>query len=46
MGFFDPTGFAQEAVTAIEKQVQGRAIIAASGGVDSMAAAVLASQAL
>ena len=46
MGFFDPTGFAQEAVSTIEKQVQGRAIIAASGGVDSMAATVLATQAL
>ncbi len=46
MGLFNPARFAKEAVAAIEKQVQGRAIIAASGGVDSMAAAVLASQAL
>ena len=46
MGLFNPASFAKEAVTAIDGQVQGRAIIAASGGVDSMAAAVLASQAL
>ena len=46
MGRFNPARFAKEAVAAIGKQVQGRAIIAASGGVDSMAAAVLASQAL
>jgi GMP synthase (glutamine-hydrolysing) len=46
VGLFNPARFAKEAVAAIEKQVQGRAIIAASGGVDSMAAAVLASQAL
>lgn len=46
MGLFNPARFAKEAVAAIEKQVQGRAIIAASGGVDSMAATVLASQAL
>ena len=46
MGLFNPARFAKEAVAAIGKQVQGRAIIAASGGVDSMAAAVLASQAL
>ena len=46
MGLFNPARFAKEAVSAIEKQVQGRAIIAASGGVDSMAATVLATQAL
>ena len=46
MGLFNPARFAKEAVAAIEKQVQGRAIIAASGGVDSMAATVLATQAL
>jgi GMP synthase (glutamine-hydrolysing) len=46
VGLFNPARFAKEAVAAIGKQVQGRAIIAASGGVDSMAAAVLASQAL
>jgi len=46
VGLFNPARFAKEAVAAIEKQIQGRAIIAASGGVDSMAAAVLASQAL
>jgi len=46
VGLFNPARFAKEAVAAIKKQVQGRAIIAASGGVDSMAAAVLTSQAL
>ena len=46
MGLFTPTSFAKEAIAAIDEQVAGRAIIAASGGVDSMAAAVLASRAL
>ena len=46
MGLFNPASFAKEAVASISEQVAGRGIIAASGGVDSMAAAVLASRAL
>ncbi len=43
---FDPNGFIGEQVEAIRKTVSGKAIIACSGGVDSTAAAVLASRAL
>ena len=46
MGLFNPASFAKEAVASISEQVAGRGIIAASGGVDSMAAAVLAARAL
>ena len=43
---FDPDKFIAEAVDALKAEVRGKAIIAASGGVDSTAAAVLASRAL
>src|SRR5207245_9100860 len=43
---FDATAFIAEQTEAIRKSVPGKAIIACSGGVDSAAAAVLASRAL
>ena len=43
---FDPDKFIAEAIDALKMEVQGKAIIAASGGVDSTVAAVLASRAL
>jgi GMP synthase (glutamine-hydrolysing) len=43
---FDPKAFIDEQVESIRKTVTGKAIIACSGGVDSTAAAVLASRAL
>jgi GMP synthase (glutamine-hydrolysing) len=43
---FDPKSFVERQVDVIRKQVAGKAIIACSGGVDSTAAAVLASRAL
>ena len=43
---FDAKSFIEKQVEEIRKQVEGRAIIACSGGVDSTAAAVLASRAL
>lgn len=43
---FDPERFTAEAVERIRGEVDGKAIIAASGGVDSTVAAVLASRAL
>lgn len=43
---FDPKAFIDEQVAAIRAQVKGKAIIACSGGVDSTAAAVIASRAL
>jgi len=43
---FDANAFVAEQVEAIRKAVPGKAIIACSGGVDSTAAAVLASRAL
>ena len=43
---FDPERFVEEAVAALKAEVKGKAIIAASGGVDSTVAAVLASRAL
>lgn len=43
---FDPQAFIDEQVEAIKAGVEGKAIIAASGGVDSATAAVLASRAL
>jgi len=43
---FDATAFIAEQTEAIRKSVPGKAIIACSGGVDSTAAAVLASRAL
>src|SRR2546425_646185 len=43
---FDATAFIAEQTEAVRKSVPGKAIIACSGGVDSTAAAVLASRAL
>jgi len=43
---FDPAKFIEEAVAEVRAKVAGKAIIAASGGVDSTVAAVLASRAL
>ena len=43
---FDPKAFMDEHVESIRETVAGKAIIACSGGVDSTAAAVLASRAL
>ncbi len=43
---FDVNAFVDKQVEAIRKEVKGKAIIACSGGVDSTAAAVLASRAL
>jgi GMP synthase (glutamine-hydrolysing) len=43
---FDAMSFTETQVEAIRRQVEGKAIIACSGGVDSTATAVLASRAL
>ena len=42
----DPAAFVEEAIGKIRQQVPGHAIVAASGGIDSTAAAVLAEKAL
>jgi GMP synthase (glutamine-hydrolysing) len=42
----DPTQFVPEAVERLRREVPGRAIIAASGGIDSTVAALLAERAL
>ena len=46
MSFFDPAKFIEEAVQSLKKELTGKAIIAASGGVDSTVAAVLVSKAV
>ena len=43
---FDPETFIAEAMAGLKADIRGKAIIAASGGVDSTVAAVLASRAL
>ncbi|HKZ98131.1 MAG TPA: glutamine-hydrolyzing GMP synthase [Thermoplasmata archaeon] len=43
---FDPKAFVEEQVALLRSAVPGKAIIAASGGVDSTSAAVIASRAL
>lgn len=43
---FSPEEFVERAIEQLRKEVEGRAIIAVSGGVDSTTAAVLASKAL
>ncbi len=43
---FDPEAFIAEAIASLKAQLTGKAILAASGGVDSTTAAVLASRAL
>jgi len=42
----DPAAFHREAITQLRAYVPGRAIVAASGGIDSTAAALLAQEAL
>ena len=42
----DPAAFHREAIAQLQAQVPGRAIVAASGGIDSTAAALLAQEAL
>ncbi len=42
----DPSAFRREAVEKLRKEVPGRAIVAASGGIDSTLAALLAQEAL
>ena len=42
----DPKAFVREAVETLRAQVPGRTLVAASGGIDSTAAALLAEQAL
>ena len=44
MAFFDPAKFTDEAVDSLKTELTGKAIIAASGGVDSTVAAVLAAK--
>lgn len=46
MAFFDPVKFTEDAVISLKKELTDRTIIAASGGVDSTIAAVLASRAV
>ena len=43
---FKPDRFVDEQVSFIKERIDGKAIIACSGGVDSMVAAVLASKAI
>lgn len=43
---FDPEKFIEEAVARVREEVEGRALIGISGGVDSTTAAVLAARAL
>jgi len=45
VSFFDPAKFTKEAIGSLKTQLTGKAIIAASGGVDSTVAAVLAAKA-
>jgi GMP synthase (glutamine-hydrolysing) len=42
---FDPEKFTTESISELKKQIEGKAIIGVSGGVDSTVAAVLASRA-
>ena len=46
MPFFDPAKFTEETIESLEEQLSGKAIIAASGGVDSTVAAALVSKAV
>ena len=46
MSFFDPAKFVEETVDTLKNQLSDKAIIAASGGVDSTVAAVLAAKAV
>ena len=46
MAFFDPAKFTEEALASLKSQLTSKAIIAASGGVDSTVAAALAARAV
>ena len=46
MSFFDPAKFTEETIAILKKQLSGKSIIAASGGVDSTVAAALVSKAV
>ena len=46
MPFFDPENFIEESINNLKSELTDKAIIAASGGVDSTVAAVLASKAV
>jgi GMP synthase (glutamine-hydrolysing) len=46
VAFFDPAKFTEEAITKLKTQLTSKAIIAASGGVDSTVAAALAAKAV
>ena len=46
MAFFNPEKFTEEAVAKLKTELTDKAIIAASGGVDSTVAAVLAARAV
>ena len=46
MSFFEPAKFVEETVNTLKNQLTDKAIIAASGGVDSTVAAVLAAKAV
>ena len=46
MAFFNPENFTEEAVAKLKTELTDKAIIAASGGVDSTVAAVLAAKAV
>ena len=46
MAFFDPAKFTDEAIDCLKTELTNKAIIAASGGVDSTVAAVLAARAV
>ena len=46
MAFFNPEKFTEEAVAKLKAELTDKAIIAASGGVDSTVAAVLAAKAV
>ena len=46
MSFFEPAKFVEETVDTLKSQLTDKAIIAASGGVDSTVAAVLAAKAV
>ena len=46
MSFFDPEKFTDESINNLKSELTDKAIIAASGGVDSTVAAVLASKAV
>jgi GMP synthase (glutamine-hydrolysing) len=46
VAFFDPAKFTEEAITSLKSQLNSKAIIAASGGVDSTVAAALAAKAV